>query len=73
MQPQPVAHQPDGTLALPYIEAAYALERHIERLKDDHALTERPAQGVQGIPGLSVVDAADINQPIVALREHFGS
>ncbi len=32
----------------------YALEHHIERLKDDHALAARLAQGLQGIPGLSV-------------------
>ena len=34
--------------------ALHALEHHIERLADDHALATRLAQGLQGIEGLAV-------------------
>ena len=34
--------------------ALYALDHHIERLADDHALAKRLAQGLQGIEGLAV-------------------
>lgn len=34
--------------------ALYALDHHIERLADDHALATRLAQGLQGIEGLTV-------------------
>ena len=34
--------------------ALYALEHHVERLADDHALARRLADGLEGIPGLSV-------------------
>ncbi|MDM0065935.1 low-specificity L-threonine aldolase [Variovorax sp. J31P207] len=34
--------------------AAYALEHHVDRLADDHALAQRLAQGLQGIDGLQV-------------------
>ncbi len=34
--------------------ALYALEHHIDRLADDHALAERLAAGLQGLPGLTV-------------------
>jgi len=34
--------------------ASYALERHVDRLADDHALAQRLAQGLQGIDGLQV-------------------
>jgi len=34
--------------------ALYALEHHIERLADDHALAQRLAHGLQGIEGLAV-------------------
>jgi threonine aldolase len=34
--------------------AAYALEHHIERLADDHALARRLADGLQGIAGLTI-------------------
>jgi threonine aldolase len=37
--------------------AAYALEHHLERLADDHALAQRLAQGLQGIDGLRVRSA----------------
>ena len=52
--------------------AAYALEYHLERLSDDHALAQRLAQGLQGIEGLQVrsaqtnivfVDVADRRGP----------
>ena len=34
--------------------ADYALEHHLERLTDDHALAQRLARGLQGIAGLQV-------------------
>jgi threonine aldolase len=34
--------------------AMYALDHHIDRLKDDHALAQRLADGLQGIAGLKV-------------------
>jgi threonine aldolase len=34
--------------------ALHALDHHVERLADDHALARRLAQGLQGIPGLTV-------------------
>ena len=34
--------------------ALYALDHHVERLADDHALAQRLAQGLQGLPGLTV-------------------
>lgn len=34
--------------------ALYALEHHVQRLADDHALAQRLAQGLQGVPGLAV-------------------
>ena len=34
--------------------ALYALEHHIERLADDHALATRLAEGLHGLPGLTV-------------------
>ena len=34
--------------------ALHALEHHVERLADDHALAQRLAVGLQGLPGLSV-------------------
>lgn len=37
--------------------AMYALEHHVDRLADDHALAQRLAQGLQGVPGLSVRSA----------------
>lgn len=35
--------------------AAHALDHHVHRLADDHALARRLAEGLQGIDGLSVV------------------
>ena len=52
--------------------ALYALDHHVDRLADDHALAQRLAQGLQGVPGLSVrseqtnivfVDVADGRAP----------
>ena len=52
--------------------ASHALEHHLERLADDHALAQRLAQGLQGIAGLQVrsaqtnivfVDVADGRAP----------
>ena len=37
--------------------ANYALDHHVERLADDHALAQRLAQGLQGIAGLTVRSA----------------
>jgi threonine aldolase len=37
--------------------ALYALDHHIDRLADDHVLAQRLAQGLQGLPGLSVRSA----------------
>lgn len=37
--------------------ASYALDHHIERLAQDHALAQRLAQGFEGIEGLSVRSA----------------
>ena len=37
--------------------ATHALEHHLERLADDHALAQRLAQGLQGIDGLQVRSA----------------
>jgi threonine aldolase len=34
--------------------AAHALDHHIERLADDHLLAKRLADGLQGIPGLTI-------------------
>jgi threonine aldolase len=34
--------------------ALYALDHHVRRLADDHALAARLAQGLQGLPGLTV-------------------
>jgi threonine aldolase len=35
----------------------HALDHHVERLADDHALAQRLALGLQGVPGLSVRSA----------------
>jgi threonine aldolase len=37
--------------------ALHALDHHVERLADDHALAQRLAQGLQGVQGLSVRSA----------------
>jgi threonine aldolase len=34
--------------------AIHALDHHVERLADDHALARRLADGLQGLPGISV-------------------
>ena len=34
--------------------AIYALEHHVDRLAEDHALAARLAEGLQGLPGLAV-------------------
>ena len=44
--------------------ASYALDNHLDRLADDHALARRLAQGLQGIAGLSV---RSVNTNIVFL------
>jgi threonine aldolase len=58
--------------------ASYALDHHLERLADDHALAQRLVQGLQGITGLQVrsaqtnivfVDVADGRGP--ALLEYL--
>ncbi|HRN77551.1 beta-eliminating lyase-related protein, partial [Ottowia sp.] len=38
--------------------ALHALDHHVERLADDHALAERLAKGLSGIEGISVRSAA---------------
>lgn len=61
--------------------AHYALDHHVERLADDHALAQRLAQGLQGIAGLTVrsaqtnivfVDVADGRGPdlLAHLKAH---
>ena len=54
--------------------ALHALEHHVDRLAQDHALAKRLAQGLQGVPGLSVrsaqtnidfVDVADGRGPVL--------
>ena len=60
--------------------ALHALEHHLERLADDHALAQRLAQGLQGLAGLQVrsaqtnivfVDVADGRGPalLASLKE----
>jgi threonine aldolase len=34
--------------------ALYALDHHVRRLRQDHAMAQRLAAGLQGLPGLSV-------------------
>ncbi|MGI9134469.1 MAG: low-specificity L-threonine aldolase [Rhodoferax sp.] len=60
--------------------ASYALQHHIDRLADDHALAQRLAHGLQGIDGLHLrsaqtnivfVDVADGHGP--ALLAHLQS
>ncbi len=34
--------------------ARYALDHHVQRLADDHALAQRLADGLQGLPGLTI-------------------
>jgi threonine aldolase len=34
--------------------ARYAIDHHVHRLADDHALAQRLADGLQGLPGLTV-------------------
>jgi threonine aldolase len=61
--------------------AQHALGHHIERLADDHALAQQLADGLQGIPGLTVksaqtnivfVDVADARGPdlLAFLKAH---
>jgi threonine aldolase len=61
--------------------AQHALDHHIERLADDHALAQQLADGLQGIPGLTVksaqtnivfVDVADARGPdlLAFLKAH---
>lgn len=38
--------------------ASHALEHHVHRLADDHALAQRLAEGLSGLPGLRVRSAA---------------
>ena len=38
--------------------APHALDHHVERLADDHALAERLAEGLRGIEGIRVRSAA---------------
>lgn len=62
--------------------ARYALDHHLERLADDHALAQRLAQGLQGIKGLSVrsaqtnivfVEVADGHGPgLLEFLKHHG-
>jgi threonine aldolase len=47
--------------------ASYALDDHVDRLADDHALAQRLAQGLQGIDGLQV-EAPQTNLLFVDLR-----
>ncbi|CAN5146225.1 low-specificity L-threonine aldolase [soil metagenome] len=47
--------------------ALYALDHHIERLADDHALARRLAEGLAGLPGLTV-EAPQTNISFAALQ-----
>jgi len=47
--------------------ASYALDHHVERLADDHALAQRLASGLQGMAGL-VVQPPQTNIVFVDLR-----
>ena len=58
--------------------ALHALDRHVERLADDHALARRLAAGLSGLPGLTVeppqtnIVFADLQGPRAAgLMEHL--
>lgn len=51
--------------------AQYALDHHVERLADDHALAQRLAQGLQAIPGL-VVRSAQTNIVFVDVADGRG-
>jgi len=60
--------------------ALYALEHHVDRLAEDHALAARLAEGLQGLPGLTVeppqtnIVFADLEgQRAVGLMEHLKS
>ncbi|MBC7955480.1 MAG: low-specificity L-threonine aldolase [Cytophagales bacterium] len=44
--------------------ALHALDHHVERLVDDHALAQRLAQGLNGLPGL-VIEAPQTNMVFV--------
>ncbi len=61
--------------------AHHALDHHVDRLADDHALAQQLAEGLRGIPGLAVrsantnivfVDVADDRGPALLdwLRQH---
>ena len=50
----------------------YALDHHVDRLADDHALARRLAAGLQGINGLEV-EAPDSNIVFVNLSNDFKS
>ena len=51
---------------------SYALDHHVDRLADDHALARRLAAGLQGINGLHV-EAPDTNIVFVNLSNDFKS
>ncbi|MEP6874477.1 MAG: low-specificity L-threonine aldolase [Burkholderiales bacterium] len=60
--------------------AIHALDHHIDRLADDHALAKRMAEGLAGLPGLTVeppqtnIVFADLQGPrAVGLMEHLKS
>ena len=60
--------------------ARYALDHHVQRLADDHALAQRLADGLQDLPGLTVeppqtnIVFADLQGPRAAgLMEHLKS
>ena len=60
--------------------ARYALDHHVRRLADDHALAQRLADGLQGLPGLTVeppqtnIVFADLQGPRAnGLIEHLKS
>ena len=46
---------------------SYALDHHVARLADDHALAARLAQGLQGLPGV-LVEPAQTNMVFVDLQ-----
>lgn len=47
----------------------YALDHHIDRLADDHARATALAQGLEGLPGLSLAGAPETNMVILQVED----
>ena len=48
----------------------YALDHHVERLADDHALAASIVDGIEGLPGVAAIAPVDTNIIIADLAEH---